>query len=75
MALKLTLAAAGLDVSDPVVAPTGLGSSGVTYFYSEDRGSADRIAGVLGQSGPVKSRLRSNDPHSRPGTIEVAIAG
>lgn len=73
-ALRLTLQAQGLDVGDPTGSPMGVVTNSVTYFYGEDQESANRIAGVLDASRPIRGRpARGQLP--RPGTIEVAIAG
>ncbi len=71
-ALRLSLQAQGLDVSDPVGASVPMDR--VTYFYGEDQRTADRVAGVVDASRPVQSRP-GHGPLPRPGTIEVAIAG
>ncbi len=71
--LAETLRAQGFGVADPTAAPAA--ASSVTFFYAEDRSSAERVASDLAVPRPVQRRVPVTEAQPRPGTIEVMVAG
>jgi len=74
-ALAQTLRARGLEMANPVDVPATVATSGVIFFYADDRRSAEWISDSLGGPKPVQRRPAAGLPLPPPGTIEVAIAG
>lgn len=74
-ALAQTLRAQGLEMANPVDMPATVATSGVIFFYADDRRSAEWISGSLGGPKPVQRRPAAGLPLPPPGTIKVAIAG
>ncbi len=71
---KTTLQSRGLDVGDLISTSKDNVPDSVTYYYNEDQGNADRVAGILNRAKPVKSRMPKNGV-IHPGTIDVTVAG
>ncbi len=73
-ALSAMLRSQGLDVGEPVERPQGNTSNSITYYYDGDRGSAERIAAIVGSSTPIKIRMPKTGD-MRPGRVDVSVAG
>ena len=71
---KTTLQSRGVEVGDLVSTSKDNVPDSVVYYYNEDQGNADRVAGILNRAKPVKSRIPKNGI-IHPGTIEVTVAG
>ena len=72
-ALEGRLRSQGIEVTRSDEQLPDLRANNVTFFYAEDRPSADRISVDVTDVKPTQRQFSIDDKLPRPGTIEVTI--